>query len=249
MVYRLVHVIHCRKTVEEFLASEEKSYSFPPDLNSHSRMLVHQIAEELQLRHESTGVGKQRYILLRKEEPKEQETKGSVPKESSANVMVTCRKCVAEVPKANIELHHLRCFPPVSAPSGAKSKKGKGKTKKDDGRGEDLDQVLEDFSKLNNVCNADRCNSRISVMGVTCQFCAGRFCLSHGFPEAHGCGDAARRAARSQLARDRKLVPGSGRPDTLPTADKKKQLQAKLEKKLDTMVKERTAKKNSKKSS
>ena len=54
-------------------------------------------------------------------------------------------------------------------------------------------------------------------------------------PEVHGCGDAAKRAARQQISRDGKLYSGSGRPNTLPDPTKKAQLQRKLDKKLSEM--------------
>lgn len=43
-----------------------------------------------------------------------------------------------------------------------------------------------------------------------------RFCCSHGVPEIHGCGSAAKSAARQQIVRDGILYSGSGRPNMLP---------------------------------
>ena len=56
-----------------------------------------------------------------------------------------------------------------------------------------------------------------------------------GFPEAHGCGEAAKIAARQQISRDGKLYPGSGRPNFKPDANRKAALQRKLDKKLGEM--------------
>ena len=40
---------------------------FSPDLNSFQRALIHEICEELGgLKHESTGLGRQRHILVQK---------------------------------------------------------------------------------------------------------------------------------------------------------------------------------------
>ena len=61
-------------------------------------------------------------------------------------------------------------------------------------------------------------------------------------PEVHGCGDAAKKAARQQISRDGKLFSGSGRPTTLPDPTKKAQLQRKLDKKLTEMSGERRTK-------
>jgi len=69
-----------------------------------------------------------------------------------------------------------------------------------------------------------------------------RFCLEHGLPEAHGCGDAARRAARQQISRDGKLYSGSGIPDKKPDVVRKAQLQRKLDKKVSEMEDKRKSK-------
>lgn len=39
---------------------------FSADLNSYERALIHEISDEIGLKHESVGVGKQRYILVQK---------------------------------------------------------------------------------------------------------------------------------------------------------------------------------------
>ncbi|MBN3311638.1 SMBP2 protein, partial [Atractosteus spatula] len=54
-----------REKILEFLRDTEKaSLDFPPSLTSHDRLLVHQISEELGLKHESTGEGKERHITV-----------------------------------------------------------------------------------------------------------------------------------------------------------------------------------------
>ncbi|KAB1251418.1 DNA-binding protein SMUBP-2 [Camelus dromedarius] len=57
---------HFRAMIAEFVASEETQLEFPASLNSHDRMRVHQIAEELGLRHDSSGEGKERFITVSK---------------------------------------------------------------------------------------------------------------------------------------------------------------------------------------
>ena len=54
------------------------------------------------------------------------------------------------------------------------------------------------------VANNDSINLKVDL-------CCCRFCIGHGLPEAHGCGEAAKKAARQQLARDGQLYPGSGK--------------------------------------
>ncbi|XP_074129809.1 DNA-binding protein SMUBP-2 [Sminthopsis crassicaudata] len=55
-----------RTRIVNFLESSETLLKFPTSLNSHDRMLVHQLAEEHGLKHESVGEGKRRYISVRK---------------------------------------------------------------------------------------------------------------------------------------------------------------------------------------
>ena len=49
------------------------------------------------------------------------------------------------------------------------------------------------------------------IINLKVDLCCCRFCIGHGLPEAHGCGEAAKKAARQQLARDGQLYPGSGK--------------------------------------
>ncbi|XP_056137744.1 DNA-binding protein SMUBP-2 [Lampris incognitus] len=63
-----------RDRVENFLkAPNQTELQFPSSLNSHDRLLVHQISEELGLRHESRGEGKDRCITVSRP-PKSQPT-------------------------------------------------------------------------------------------------------------------------------------------------------------------------------
>ncbi|KAJ8248898.1 hypothetical protein GJAV_G00228960 [Gymnothorax javanicus] len=58
-----------REELLRFQKDPERSVlGFPPTLNSHARLLVHQISEELGLRHESQGEGKNRRIVVSKQE-------------------------------------------------------------------------------------------------------------------------------------------------------------------------------------
>nr|XP_020639747.1 DNA-binding protein SMUBP-2 [Pogona vitticeps] len=53
----------------EFLESDETQLNFPPSLNSHDRLIIHQLAEEYGLQHVSLGEGKERYISVRRKGP------------------------------------------------------------------------------------------------------------------------------------------------------------------------------------
>ena len=57
-----------RLVIESFSKDDSLiEYKFPPELNSHDRLLVHEIAEEYHMIHESIGEGKARIISLKKQ--------------------------------------------------------------------------------------------------------------------------------------------------------------------------------------
>ena len=56
-----------KAVVDKFIADSNLStYELPADLNGHDRKLIHEIASELSLEHESIGSGKKRHIVLKK---------------------------------------------------------------------------------------------------------------------------------------------------------------------------------------
>ena len=179
-----------------------------------------------------------------------------VPKETE------CVNCKRMVPKSNIDLHKLRCkIQPVQLeqktdaqkPKGGKGTKNKKKeakakvdpaTKEDD----DFDSLCNQFQKLDKVCNFPKCKALVATIGVTCKFCGVRFCLTHSMAEVHGCGEAARTAARQQITREGRLVPGSGAVNHKPDRDKRAQLEKRLDKKLGEKKEQRQTKKKDKNS-
>ena len=96
------------------------------------------------------------------------------------------------------------------------------------------DSLLASFSKQDTRCQT--CKSKLGLTGVTCPHCNRRFCMTDAFPESHGCGEAARKAARAGRA---------ALPKPTVNQDRKKQLQRKLDKKIGEMeqTRARTAKK------
>lgn len=59
-----------------------------------------------------------------------------------------------------------------------------------------FDELLEAARQQDNICNAQRCKVKITILGQTCSYCNRRYCLEHSMPEVHGCGDRARREIR-----------------------------------------------------
>ncbi|RXN00564.1 DNA-binding protein SMUBP-2 [Acipenser ruthenus] len=83
----------------------KKRLDFPPSLNSHDRMLVHQISEELGLTHESTGEGKERYITVSRPHTFQRYSKASTEMKVQESVEKTKQEDTEEreekeVPKA-----------------------------------------------------------------------------------------------------------------------------------------------------
>ncbi|XP_038619951.1 DNA-binding protein SMUBP-2 [Tachyglossus aculeatus] len=73
-----------RATVLEFLESRESRLEFPPSLSSRDRLLLHQIAQELGLRHESRGQGRKRFLTISRIEPPA-ETPAETPAEAAVS--------------------------------------------------------------------------------------------------------------------------------------------------------------------
>lgn len=71
-----------REQVESYLRDpSQEELQFPPSLNSHDRLLVHQISEELGLAHESRGEGKDRCITVSRPPLKPGPAEGAVSPE------------------------------------------------------------------------------------------------------------------------------------------------------------------------
>jgi len=259
--------------LNKFLTSRDDSLSLSKTLNSWERRVVHEIADNLGVLHESVGEGSDRHIVLRKkgipnsdEAVKSEDDKENTP-EKDANVVsvktksgsrVECCSCQKSVPKQNIELHKARCeknkkleqvqqndFKEPLSSEKKESKKKKGKKKKDELE-DDFKTLCDSFQKLDSVCNFPKCKVKVSTLGVTCPFCRLRFCLSHSMAEVHGCGEAARQAARQNMLREGKFVPGSGPVNHLPDAQRRAQLERSLNKKLTKMEEKRQTKKKEK---
>ncbi|XP_016041773.2 LOW QUALITY PROTEIN: DNA-binding protein SMUBP-2 [Erinaceus europaeus] len=58
-----------RELLVEFLADGRTRLDFPASLSAHERLRVHQLAEELGLRHESSGEGRDRFLTVSKRGP------------------------------------------------------------------------------------------------------------------------------------------------------------------------------------
>jgi ATP-dependent RNA/DNA helicase IGHMBP2 len=124
-----------RTRVDAFLSGQDLVLHFPCELTAQERRLVHEMAEELGLAHESVGEAKTRHIVLTKQTAETLAAGSAHQKEGSAaadeppaagvsqpagdvSLLVVCNKCKKSVAKANMELHKYRCqVQPVPGPS------------------------------------------------------------------------------------------------------------------------------------
>nr|XP_046251384.1 DNA-binding protein SMUBP-2 isoform X2 [Scatophagus argus] len=261
-----------RKQLEGFLKDFNRSeLQFPSSFNSHDRLLVHQIAEELGLVHESKGEGKDRCITVSRllqsttvEEPaaaEEEEKKETVPNPQTEPL------CQPSLDLKSLHLERMKReqqkreehaqqkkqqnnTPTASSSKKPKSTKGKNKTKAGAcdiaaaaAPDDDFDALIDAVKKADSVCSFVKCKASVLTLGQLCLFCNRQYCLSHHIPEVHGCGDKAKSHARMRISKEGILYAGSGKKDKSTDPNKKAYLQRKLDSKLKDMASQRKPKK------
>uniref|UniRef100_A0A673A3X9 DNA-binding protein SMUBP-2 n=1 Tax=Sphaeramia orbicularis TaxID=375764 RepID=A0A673A3X9_9TELE len=255
--------IEIREQVESFLKNLNQSeLQFPPTFNSHDRLLVHQIAEELGLVHESKGEGKDRCITVSRppssraaeeparEENKEEEsdhkgkTMPSPLREPAGQSAVDLKSLHLERMKREQQKREENAQPKKqqnSIPSGEaqSSKKSKSSKASPDG---DFDTLISAVMKADSVCSFVKCKASVLTLGQLCLFCNRQYCLSHHIPEVHGCGDKAKSHARMRISKEGVLYAGSGKKDKSMDPNKKAYLQRRLDSKLKDMASQRKSK-------
>jgi len=78
----------------------------------------------------------------------------------------------------------------------------------------------------------------VQIMGRICPFCKLKYCLNHGMPEVHGCGEDARKQAREDWLKEKKKPDGTVRtsaPQNPLTGERRDMLAHKLQKKIGTV--------------
>ncbi|GFV21813.1 DNA-binding protein SMUBP-2 [Trichonephila clavipes] len=229
--------------IADFINSSEVSLTFPTSLSSFERRNVHEIAEKLGLIHISTGEGENRYVEVKKKIDKSSVASIEIVDSniaSTSNAFEVIRDEKEEggmetMSKSKPKLKSQK--PPAEKPKPKEKSKPKSKLKvlklKDSSDAEDdFDALIEQVVKADKTCRFHTCKKSVAVLSQDCKFCKGRFCYSHFIPEAHGCGDAAKAFARSQIRKDGVIYPGSGRPEKKQDPIKHNYLQNKLDKKL-----------------
>ena len=246
--------------IEDFIVSADTSKHLSSDLNPNERRLMHECADLFNIIHLSEGQGKERHIVLKKFTSTDNENLKKVEENEKKNPqmrnasdvkdkcdmnLVSCANCHKEMPKTNMQLHKLRCASKFAQPEQSKPKIDQNKVKKNKKKErqeeteDDFDAICEQFATMNKICNFSGCKTKVAIIGADCKFCRIRFCLSHSMAELHGCGDAAKRAARQQIQKEHKLYPGSGTQSKGLDQVKRKQIQRKLDKKIENLTEAR----------
>lgn len=230
--------------LQEFVRNKEQmELKFPKSISAYDRKLIHEAASKLNLLHISVGDGNDRYIVVHKALAARPSIGNiSVTNKPNSNLKVkvkdpndSCKECV----KCNAE-HAIRSSAEQSAPRPnelreikktecKKSEKVGKKSRKKQGL-EDFDSVIAEFKEMDKRCSWSSCRIATDLVGLTCAHCKQRFCISHGFPEVHGCGEAARKTAKHEFRHPKPI-----KLDPL----KKSAMSKKLEKKLTQMAEER----------
>ncbi|RWS17111.1 DNA-binding protein SMUBP-2-like protein [Dinothrombium tinctorium] len=247
-----------RKILLEFIKNEQEIYIFPPQLSSFERMIVHEVAEELNLIHQSKGNSENRVLEVKKLLNKQSSTdlSAQVSEENynerigPFNVESNKRYEINDVKVATKDLAAKSkvISKEIKRPEKKdKLKSVKSKLKDMEGKvkcvdEENFDELIATFTKLDKICAFNECKSKTSVLGQSCSFCKRNFCISHSMPEVHGCEDAARAHAKSTFRKVGKLNAGLGYSSQKTDPLTRKQLEKQLEKKVNEMVEKRKAK-------
>uniref|UniRef100_A0A673XK70 DNA-binding protein SMUBP-2 n=1 Tax=Salmo trutta TaxID=8032 RepID=A0A673XK70_SALTR len=251
-----IKYLEIKGQVEWFLQDPDQTeLRFPSSLNSHDRLLVHQVAEELGLNHESQGEGKDRCITVSRPPtgPNEEDSVTGPPVEQPAapadlktlHLERMRREQEKREQKKREQEKHLdtvRTAGQTQTAKKAKAKAGACEIAAAATADVDFDTLIDAVVKAERVCSFVKCKTLVIHLGQLCLFCNRQYCLGHHIPEVHGCGDQAKANARMRISKEGVLYAGSGHKDKSVDPNKKAYLHRKLDSKLKDMEKQRKTK-------
>ena len=242
--------------LKNFLESENERnvLEFPTNLSSFERLLVHKIAETLDLIHESVGEGEERHIVVKKKSKQRSQQKSSDLNQNKDSIEKDMSsKCDTNLPqiknktKQNSTQNKEK---PKLKPKNVENPQNLNK-RLEMADTEDIDSLIALVKKSDNTCSHSKCKTNITVLGQKCEFCGLRFCLTHSMPEIHSpeiCGQKIKDLLRSQARKEGKLHSGSGKPEKKKLDSfKRNYLEKKLTNKLNDLSNDRKTKKSDKK--
>uniref|UniRef100_A0A8C7MYL3 DNA-binding protein SMUBP-2 n=1 Tax=Oncorhynchus kisutch TaxID=8019 RepID=A0A8C7MYL3_ONCKI len=266
-----IKYLEIKNQVEWFLQDPDQTeLRFPSTLNSHDRLLVHQVAEELGLNHESQGEGKDRCITVSRPPTGSNESVTGAPVGQPAAVReeesvtgppvgqlaadlktLHLERMRREQKKREQKMEQEKHLDTIRTAGQTQTSK-KTKTKKTKAGAceiaaaatadDDFDTLIDAVVKAERVCSFVKCKTLVIHLGQLCLFCNRQYCLGHHIPEVHGCGDQARANARMRISKEGVLYAGSGHKDKSVDPNKKAYLHRKLDSKLKDMEKQRKTK-------
>ena len=171
MLTQLSNFLHDKSRAEMELSSS---------LTSRQRALVHELCENLKLTHVShTDNDGERRLLIGKHTPAI-DTKESKFSSKPKKTQQPKEPSHTENPKASTQ---------KKKPSDKVAQK---LAKHDD----DDEALLDAIIEAQKHCSYERCKRLVGTVRIDCRHCKRRFCMEHAQAEVHGCGDAAKVAAR-----------------------------------------------------
>uniref|UniRef100_A0A3P8Z6X8 DNA-binding protein SMUBP-2 n=1 Tax=Esox lucius TaxID=8010 RepID=A0A3P8Z6X8_ESOLU len=254
----LVQYQEIKDQVERFLQDQDQAeLRFPSTLNSHDRLLVHQVAEELGLNHESQGEGKDRFIVVSRP-PAEPHQAREDPQPLQPAAGLEEERNSPDPPgglfsqsAVDLKRHQTQMAKQAKA-KGYFNFSLLGKTKKTKAGAceivaaampdDDFDSLIAAVVKAERVCSFVKCKTSVVHLGQLCSFCNRQYCLGHHIPEVHGCGDLAKANARMRISKEGVLYAGSGLKDKSVDPNRKAYLHRKLDSRLKDMEKQRKTK-------
>uniref|UniRef100_A0AAY4BSJ6 DNA-binding protein SMUBP-2 n=1 Tax=Denticeps clupeoides TaxID=299321 RepID=A0AAY4BSJ6_9TELE len=251
-----------REQVLTFLKDPgQAQLQFPSSFSSHDRLLVHCVAEELGLCHQSQGEGRCRHVRISRCPPQQEpslhvEKQKGEKKESEPHrdpqPALDLKSLHVERMKREQQKREERGEKKESGAGAGRSKtaktsKGGAKAGALDiagaaGDDADFDSLVEAVVRAERACAFGACKASVVTLGQLCAFCSRQFCLSHHVPEVHGCGERAKANARMRISKEGVLYAGSGHKDTSMDPNKKAHLHRKLDSKLRDMASQRKTK-------
>ena len=199
------------RRIDSIKAGEK--FVFPSTLLSSDRRLIHSICEERGIDHGSSGDRDDRYVWVMKQASKKITELISIPVRSHvpASPASVITPKVPQVITSKAPVVKPRTTPVVKKPD-------------------------PNEAKPPGICPHAQCPMSTKLIALPCGLCKREFCIAHATPEVHGCGDAAKKAARAQMKKDFKqpLFPlGKGGVST-------EQLRNKMEWKLASLQEKRS---------
>uniref|UniRef100_A0A914XNP2 DNA-binding protein SMUBP-2 n=1 Tax=Plectus sambesii TaxID=2011161 RepID=A0A914XNP2_9BILA len=203
------------------MASTESTLTFPSNLSASQRRFLHEIADSRGLAHSSVGEGDQRQIVLEKKRPV-----NDVP-------------VVVHNPPLRPVKDEREKTETAPSKSAKKTTTKKSRNVADAEEHYDVNELIAEIVDKESRCSFGHCSRSVGMLGVLCNYCRRRFCLTHAQAEIHGCGTLAQAEAKKQFRHQ--MSSGAPSQQKKLTGPNRDYVQRKLDDKLKKMQDERAS--------